>query len=247
VRHPLYERGKVLKNIYCAYRLGVARVLLYIWIGIAFVIAVVVSLFIDYSASPVYARSADFHVVIDAGHGGRDVGASGPSGVSERDINLAIAKYLGEQLRASGAGVTMTRTSEHSLANPYAKNQKKSDMDERRKIIEKVKPDLVVSIHLNTLAGHPGVRGAQVFFAKDSEPSKRFATAVQTAFNQSNLDTSRNAAAGSFYMLECTQYPSVLVECGFLSNPGEEKLLGSKPYQKLLAYYIAQGINSVRY
>jgi N-acetylmuramoyl-L-alanine amidase len=214
----------------------------YVALCVALAVAVVASLAFDFSGAQVHARSEGFHIVIDAGHGGRDGGASSRSGTLERDINLAIAKHLKAEFEHRGAGVTLTRANEHSLASPYAKNQKRSDMDERRKIIEQVKPDLVISIHLNSFPSNPAVRGLQTFFDKTGEKSKEYAQAIQENFNKSSLNINRRATVGDYYILECTAFPSVLVECGFLSNPSEEKLLKTTAYQKMLAQLIASAV-----
>jgi len=204
--------------------------------------AVTASLAVDFSVNA-YSRGENFHVVIDAGHGGFDGGAVSRGGVCEKDINLAIAKQLEKELKTRGIGVTLTRTNEHSLANPFAKNKKRSDMEARRDIIQKVKPDLMVSIHLNSFPQSPAVRGLQTFHDKSGETSKTYATAIQDAFNQSSLNINRHPAVGDFFILDSTPYPSVLVECGFLSNPTEEKLLQTAEYQKLLAIMIAEAIS----
>ena len=208
--------------------------------------AVVTSVAIDFTTRPVHARTADFHVVVDAGHGGRDGGASSRSGTRESEINLAIARFLQNELTTLGIGVTMTRNNNDSLANPLARNQKRSDMDARRRIIESVSPDLVVSIHLNSLPSAPAVRGLQTFFDSSGDTSRHFAESIQNAFNQSNLNINRRATVGEFYILNATAYPSVLVECGFLSNPTEEKLLKTSDYQRMIAQILAQAINSSR-
>jgi N-acetylmuramoyl-L-alanine amidase len=210
-----------------------------------FLCAVAVSLGFDFKNRPVYARAAAFHVVIDAGHGGRDAGASSRGGVTERDINLAIAKFLKEELTRMGVGVTLTRESEYSLANPIAKNQKKSDMEARKKIIETVKPDLVISIHLNSLPAYPNVRGFQAFYPKQSpsaEISKQYANSVQTVFNSPEFFTKRGTRAADYFILECTMFPSILCECGFLSNAEDVKLLQTAEYQKIIAQNIALGV-----
>jgi len=204
-----------------------------------------VSLGFDFKNRPVYARTSAFHVVIDAGHGGRDLGASSKNGVTERDINLAISMFLKSEFEGMGVGVTLTRETEHSLANPIARNQKKSDMEERRKIIEKVKPDLVISIHLNSLPSSPETRGFQSFFAKNGN-GKLYADAIQETFNNGNFYTNKKSRTGDYFILECTPYPSVLCECGFLSNLNDVKLLQSVEYQKIIAQYIARGVSVAR-
>lgn len=204
------------------------------------------AVFVDARAHTVHARTAEFHVVVDAGHGGRDGGATSTSGTKESDITLAIAKFLRKEFEARGVGVTMTRENHDSLASPFAGNRKKDDMNKRRQIIEKVKPDLVISIHLNNFVSNKSVRGLQTFFAKNSEPSKSFAEAIQNEINGRGLNTNRKAAVGDYYILKCTESPSVLVECGFLSNLEEEKLLKTAEYQKILAYYIASAVTKLR-
>jgi N-acetylmuramoyl-L-alanine amidase len=149
----------------------------------------------------------------------------------------------------------MTRETRDSLASPFASNRKREDMEKRRQIIEKVKPDLVISIHLNSFPMHTAIRGLQTFYSasnnaeqntenqENAAPTSRvYAEAIQNEFNQSNLNINRQATAADFYMLECTEFPSVLVECGFLSNPEEERLLKTAEYQKIIAKYIADAI-----
>jgi len=205
-------------------------------------VLVMASLAIDFAPRRVSGRTADFHVVIDAGHGGHDGGAVSPRGTREAEINLAISRKLKGELELRGVGVTMTRTNNDCLSSPFARNRKRSDMEARRRIIEQVSPDLVVSIHLNSLPGHPGVRGLQTFFCKGAETSRVFAEAIQKRFNQSNLDVNRRATVGDFFILNSTSYPSVLVECGFLSNAQDERLLKTVEYQRVLALYIAEAI-----
>jgi N-acetylmuramoyl-L-alanine amidase len=120
---------------------------------------------------------------------------------------------------------------------------------------------------LNSLASHPAVRGAQVFYAKPTggatganggnmggatgntganggavSGAQKYASNIQDALNGGNLFFNRRASVGDYFILNCTAYPSVLVECGFLSNPTDEKLLNTEQYQKMIANYIAVGI-----
>jgi len=221
------------------------KYLLRIFFCVVCAAVIVTSLVIDFKSLPVYARTADFHVVVDAGHGGRDGGAQSRNGTKESDINLEIAKVLSAELKNNDIGVTMTRETRDSLASPFAKNKKRDDMEKRRAIIEKVKPDLVISIHLNSFPSHPAVRGLQTFYPKsENHISKSYAEEIQNTINRSSLNINRHAAVGDYYILECTAYPSVLVECGFLSNPEEERLLKTAEYQKILAHHIAAAVIS---
>ena len=189
----------------------------------------------------VYANTAGYTVVIDAGHGGKDRGASSKNGTYESDINLLIARFLKREFEVRGVGVVMTRETGDWLASSFAPNKKRDDLNERRKIIEGAKPELVISIHLNTYPD-AGVRGLQCFYDKTGEVSKKYADAVQAEFNYSEMDISRSAKTGDYYLLECTQYPSILVECGFLSNAKDERILKTTEYQRILAHYIANAV-----
>ena len=178
-----------------------------------------------------------FVVVVDAGHGGKDRGASGPSGAFESDINLAIALFLKRELQVRGVNVIMTRETVDWLASPLAPNKKRDDMNNRRMIIERARPDVVISIHLNTFPD-PSVRGLQSFYNPNNQMGRAFAQTIQSEFNNSE-HLNRTAKPGDFYILNKTAFPAVLVEAGFLSNPHEERILQTTAYQRILAYYIA--------
>ena len=183
-------------------------------------------------------------VVIDAGHGGVDGGVSGVNtGVKESEINLAIAKSLKHFLVRNGYDVGMTRENNDGLYGLSTKNKKLRDMEARRDIIKEAQPDLVVSVHQNF---YPlsSVRGAQVFYCLEGEESKKIAESVQDTLN-SSLEGDRVAKTGDYYILNCTEYPSILVECGFLSNPEEDKLLATAVYQEKVAYTLFCAIHSL--
>ena len=201
-----------------------------------------ISFFFCYSAYVSSSPRPTYTVVLDAGHGGMDGGSSGvTTNVQERDLNLIIAKKVESYLRAMGVGVVQTRSNENGLYGVFASGFKMADMKERAKIINKANPDLVVSIHMNffTLSSS---RGAQVFFPPKSEVSKAIAIEMQRLF-VSNLPNARTSPlVGDYYILQCSSAPSVLVECGFLSNPEEERLLQTSEYQEKLSYQIFCGI-----
>lgn len=214
----------------------IVTVILGIWILVLGVIA------IAQISSSEQAGTMGYTVVIDAGHGGKDRGASSKNGTYESDINLAIAGFLKKEFESRGVTVVMTREDELWLASSFAPNKKRDDMNNRRKIIENAKPDLVISVHLNNFPSDTSVRGLQCFYDASGEVSQKYAVAVQTEFNKSGLDINRKAKAGDYYILDCTAYPSILIECGFLSNAQEEKLLKTKEYQQILAFYIASAV-----
>ncbi len=182
-------------------------------------------------------------VVLDAGHGGVDGGVSGVrTGVKESELNLAIVKKLERLLIDGGFDVVLTRSGSAGLYGIATKNLKRKDMEKRKEIINRAKPSIVVSVHLNKYA-LSSRRGAQIFYKKDCEYGKILAERVQTAFNELPESTrSFSALTGDYYILNCSNYPSIIAECGFLSNPEEEALLITEEYQETVAYSLFKGI-----
>lgn len=187
--------------------------------------------------------SRNYTIVIDAGHGGADPGSIGyKTKVKESDLNLKLSRKLQKKLENSGINVVMTRTTDDSLAEGEGgKAFKKEDMELRKEIIKKVRPNMVISLHQNSYTNHK-FRGAQVFYDKTSEISKQIAQSIQEEFLK-NLDHSnKSISPGDYFMLKCTSAPSVIVECGFLSNEEEEKLLIDEAYQEKIVNSIYMGI-----
>ncbi len=181
-------------------------------------------------------------VVIDAGHGGMDAGVYGiNTKTKESDINLALAKQLKGYFANAGFKVVMTRKTNAGLYGAPTKGFKMRDMKKRKQIIEESGADMVISIHQN-FCPIPSRRGGTVFFDKNSESGKLLAADIQSSLNAMDECASENEAlAGDYYMLKCTESPSVIVECGFLSNVEDEALLISPEYQKKIAYAIFKG------
>lgn len=181
-------------------------------------------------------------IVIDAGHGGADGGMVGATtGTKESDINLSITKYLMKYLQNDGYNVVLTRSSAASVCD--GKYSKRADMSARRDILKQAAPDLVISVHCNSYPT-ASVCGAQAFFSSGSV-GERFATTVQNYFNEVLNERDRAAAVGDYYILNCSEYPSILCECGFLSNAREENMLITPGYQQKVAYTIYTAVNSV--
>lgn len=182
-------------------------------------------------------------IVLDAGHGGIDGGVSGVStGIKESELNLKVVKKLETYLISAGMSVTLTRNSEAGLYGVATKNLKRKDMEKRRDIIKSVEPHLVVSIHMNKYSLSTR-RGAQVFYKNGDENAKLLATSIQNNFNAME-EASRECSilTGDYYILNCTEYTSVIAECGFLSNPEDEALLITDDYRDKIAYNIFKGI-----
>ena len=185
-------------------------------------------------------------IVLDAGHGGADGGAVSADGTPEDDINLAIVLRLRDLFALMGRQTVLTRTGEASLADPDSatlRQEKVSDTKNRVTLINSVTNGCLISIHQNTLPGHPTVHGAQVFYGKVTDSDAR-AAAVQQALNRViNTDNEKNAKpiGSDIYIMAHVNCPAILVECGFLSNSAETKLLLSPEYQTKLAAAICCG------
>lgn len=185
-----------------------------------------------------------FKVVIDAGHGGVDGGVSGiKTGVKESELNLAVAKELFVAVKEMKFQSVLTRSSSAGLYGTATANKKKKDMEKRKNIILKERPDAVVSIHMNYY-DNSSRRGAQVFYKQNDANSKLLADLIQDALNNMpSNEREYSALKGDYYILNCTNYPSVLIECGFLSNPEDERLLSSTEYQSLIAKTVANALS----
>ena len=148
---------------------------------------------------------------------------------------------LKDKLEGAGINVVMTRQNENAMLEGAGKKWKRQDMEERKKLIKTVRPNMVISLHQNSYTNH-SLRGAQVFYDKTSDISKQIADYIQEEF-KAGLDKSIKATSpGDYFMLKCSAAPSVIVECGFLSNIEDEKLLQDETYQHKIVYCIYKGI-----
>jgi N-acetylmuramoyl-L-alanine amidase len=183
-------------------------------------------------------------VALDPGHGGRDSGSVGTTtGVTEAELNLAVALKLQVALEAQGAYVVLTRTDENvTYMEEGGDTQKRQEMAGRIAVIEEARAQMVISIHMNRYAD-ASVRGAQVFFYDEAASGRPLAQAIQESLNDLEEQVKkRNALSGNYYILKTPLCPSALVECGFLSNPTEETLLQQQEYQQKLADAICRGV-----
>lgn len=182
-------------------------------------------------------------IALDAGHGGYDGGAIGRvSGVPEKGLNLDVAQRVQTLLEAHGADVVMTRTGDYALCDEDPPIRKKlQDMQRRAQIIRINRADAVLSIHMNEYAGR-SESGPQVFYREGCPAGRLLAGAVQEAMIRGlNPEKERPALGGDYYILTLGM-PSVLVECGFLSNKEEEAKLMQEVYRQQVAESIAQGV-----
>ena len=183
----------------------------------------------------------DHCVIIDAGHGYPDGGATSVSGVLECTLNLQIAQKTEAVLSLLGIHTYMLRETEESIyssGNSIAQ-KKISDTRNRVKMVNEVEDGILISIHQNYFSDSQ-YRGAQVFYS-DSESSKQFAGDIQRNFVSALQPDNHRMPKKStgVYLMEHIDCTAVLVECGFLSNPSEDALLSNQDYQKKIAGILA--------
>ena len=186
-------------------------------------------------------------VILDAGHGGRDGGAVAQDGTEEQYINLDVALKLNEELKNRGYQTLLTRADNDSIHDADAQStraQKVSDIHNRLKIIEAHPDCIFVSIHQNFFT-ESKYSGAQVFFSPNNSDSSRLAQCIQSSVVSAiQPDNTRQIkeSGSSIYLLYHSTVPSVLVECGFLSNPEETAKLNDENYRAQMARAVCDGI-----
>ena len=182
------------------------------------------------------AKDKKVTVVIDPGHGGEDPGKVGSNDVLEKDLNLKIAKKVIKLLKKEGIQVVTTREDDNV---PTAKRE---DLEQRIKLINETKPELTVCIHQNSFP-NASVKGAQVFYYAPSEIGKEVAGIVQEELRTIDSENTREIKANeTYYMLKNTEVPTIIVECGFLTNPEEAEKLTNEEYQDKIAKAVFDGI-----
>ena len=182
-------------------------------------------------------------VIIDAGHGGEDGGASSAEGLCEKDVNLDISIMLYEMLTLNGINAVMTRTDDRLLydRNIDFKGRKKAlDLAARHNIEQSTENAIFVSIHMNAFTD-PRYSGLQVWYSPNNPESTEIAKQIQDntrKYLQPENNRKIKKAGSDIYLLDRATSPAVLVECGFLSNPEEAKRLESQEYRQKLAFII---------
>ena len=189
-----------------------------------------------------------FSVIVDAGHGDPDGGAVGAKGTLEKDINLAISLKLEEVLSAKGIKVIMTRTGDSGLfqtRDGSLREKKREDMNTRLSIMKKSGADLFVSIHMNSFPDKK-TQGLHVFYAHNHEEVKPLAENIQNRISEITGATTHavKTADKNLFLMKNPPVPSILVECGFISNPEEEQKLIDEDYQSKIAWAIAEEIEN---
>lgn len=205
---------------------------------------IVISRNVSRSVTSDRVKSENLKVVLDSGHGGGDPGKIGVNDVEEKTVNLAIAEKVKQLLENEKYEVVMTREDDVMLAGEDGQTTKVGDMKARVEKINEEAPDLAVSIHQNSYH-EESVKGAQVFYYTHSEEGKKAAELMQEALLTLDTENHRKAKANdTYYVLKRTEVPTIIVECGFLSNWEEAELLNEEAYQEKVAEAIVSGIHA---
>lgn len=199
------------------------------------------------SALPASADTSDKPVIVlDAGHGGLDSGAVGKNGTLEKDVNLSVVKRLQQLLELSGFRTVLTRSEDISVYDAGVegiRNQKLSDMDNRLELIQSYPDSIFLCIHQNNFTD-PAYFGGQMFYNNNNPGNRTLAQLMQNRFAQLQPGNDREIklTGDELYLLKSNKNPSLMIECGFLSNPDEEAKLSTTEYQQQLAFTIYSGL-----
>lgn len=177
-------------------------------------------------------------IILDAGHGGEDGGATGTNGVLEKDLNLTVTHALADLLRMAGHTVIETRTDDRLLYDQSTTkgHKKRDDLKNRLAFAEQYPDSIFISLHMNTFPSNT-CHGTQVWYSENNEGSRELASAVQDAVVKALQPENKRkikAATSSIYLLRHARCPSILIECGFLSTPSDCERLCDPRYQKQL-------------
>lgn len=182
------------------------------------------------------AKKDQVVIVVDPGHGGEDPGKVGVNDVLEKDLNLQIAKKVKKLLEEAGIKIVMTRT------NDKVPDAKKEDLNQRVQLINETKPKLALCIHQNSYPDAK-IKGAQVFYHTITPEAEDVASIVQEQLRTVDPTNTRQIKENdTYFMLKNTQVPTIIVECGFLTNPDEAAKLTQEDYQDKLAQAICEGV-----
>ncbi len=220
-----------------------------LFILLAVLIIVYIIRRVNYTAEPAFAVTDDhMTVIVDPGHGGEDGGAEGYDNKTiEKDINLAVSLKLEQMLKVGGFEVIMTREDDRLINDEglsTLRERKVSDIRNRMKLIEAHPEAIFLSVHQNKFT-ESSSHGAQIFFGKNNPESEVLAQAMQDSFHELlQPDNSRQIkkSGKEIYLLYHSEIPSIMVECGFLSNPDECNKLTDDEYQNQVAFTIYAGL-----
>ncbi|MGO5130303.1 N-acetylmuramoyl-L-alanine amidase [Mitsuokella jalaludinii] len=181
-------------------------------------------------------------ITIDAGHGGNDSGAIGPTGVMEKSVTLRIANELRRLLVAEGATVYMTRTTDTEVSPKGANASDIEELQARCDVANNSKSDIFISIHMDSFSSGAAKGTTGYYYSLGSKRSRDLADKVRQGVIDQIGTSSRGTQSCNFYVVKHTDMPATLVEVAFISNPQEEQLLNSEEGIKKAAQGIADGI-----
>lgn len=191
---------------------------------------------------------SQYTIVIDAGHGGKDAGTIGIDGTNEKDINLAISLMLFDYLMVSGINAQMTRYDDYEV---YEENEgrTRSDLYNRLDLINSINNSVLVSVHQNHFDDEKEW-GTQIWYSANTPESKKMAESILSVVKkhiQPDNKRENKKSGNDYYLLYKASVPSIMVECGFMSNKRENDLLKNNEYQSKFAYAILLGLNGELY
>ena len=178
-------------------------------------------------------------IILDAGHGGVDAGAQNGK-IIEKELNLVLVKKLEKELTSRGATVYLTRKDDNDLSTTTV-NRKRNDLYNRAKMINELKPDLYISIHLNSTTSSSW-KGLQVFYTDKNKENKLIAETISNYLSENISNVREIKKDNTYYMYRHINEPGVLIEAGFISNPSENYLLRTEEYQDKLVTEISNAI-----
>lgn len=219
--------------------------LTFVLIG-CFIVLAICARITEHALPTAAAASTKPVIVLDAGHGGLDSGAVGATGVLEKDVNLSIVLALRDMFEMSGFEVVLTRDEDISIYDPGIegiRNQKLNDMDNRLEIIQKYPDSIFLCIHQNNFTD-PKYFGGQMFYNNNNPQNRTLAQIMQNKFAQLQPGNGREIklTGEELFLLKSNKNPSLMIECGFLSNPEEEQKLSTWEYQQKVAFTIYGGV-----
>lgn len=178
-------------------------------------------------------------IAIDAGHGGSDPGAIGPTNYMEKTATLAVAKRVQALLEQAGARVIMTRQDDRDVFGPKASDVE--ELNARSTVANNRKADVFLSIHMNAFTD-PSVGGTSTYYYQKTKYDSMLAQALQTSLVEAGKLQDRRVNQANFYVIKRTRMPAALIELAFISNPDEEKLLSLPDFQQKMSLGIVRGL-----
>lgn len=180
-------------------------------------------------------------IILDPGHGNEDPG-SVYQGTYEKDYNLDFSKYLKKELESLGATVILTREGDYDLSAPNSSRRKRSDFNNRIKLINDNNPDMYISLHMNYLT-NTSYYGSQVFYHPINSQNKAIAEVFQKNLNDFfKLDRDYKKIGNDKYLFNKIKVKGVLIEFGFISNYKDRKNLKNKVYKENLSKVISKSV-----